>query len=198
MRITRWVEYGVHILAAITKEQDAGAKAVGASSIAQELGIARDYTLQVLHRLKDGGILTSSRGPRGGYTLARASEEITLKEIMHAAEGNTFEVICETKPLTSDRCLPDSACGLKAVWYDLRDHLHVFLESKSLRELTDSIYVSGQSPLVQLSYDTSFDSSEADDTQAQGCASTSMVSSGVSSQEASDKIPENETTSERA
>lgn len=133
------------ILANITKEQEAGTETVGASSIAKELGIARDYTLQVLHRLKDGGILNSSRGPRGGYSLARPAEEISMGEIMQAAEGTTFEVICETKPLDLDCCSPNTSCGLRLVWYDLREHIDSFLNNKSLRELTDAIYADNDS-----------------------------------------------------
>lgn len=150
MRITRWAEYGVHIMAFIAAEQDRGVTAVGASRIADAQGIARDYTLQILHRLKEGGILESSRGPLGGFHLHRPAEQISLKDILNAAEGETFEIICESKPLTEERCAPDSSCGLRGIWYDLRSHLNEFLQNKSLREIVETLH--GTPALVQLGH----------------------------------------------
>ena len=140
MRITRWAEYGVHILAFIATEQAKGATSVGASKIAEAQGIARDYTLQILQRLREGGLLESSRGPHGGFSLSRAASDITLGDILLAAEGETFAVICDTKPLTEQRCAADSHCGLRIVWNELRDHLELFLQAKSLQQLAELLY----------------------------------------------------------
>lgn len=153
MRITRWVEYGVHILAFIAKQHEAGMASVGASRIAEDQGIARDYTLQVLHRLREGGLLTSTRGPHGGFSLSRSARDISLRDIMQAAEGATFEVICESKPLTAERCAPESLCGLRMVWYDLQDHINSYLETQSLEQLVDALYQPSENTdagLVQL------------------------------------------------
>ena len=96
------------------------------------------YAQQVLHRLRKGAILKSTRGPRGGYELEKLAADTSLGEILNAAEGQTFEVFCETKPLDPVRCDPGNACNLRPIWIQLRDHINEFLDRVTLDDLTRS------------------------------------------------------------
>lgn len=138
MRITQWGEYGIHCAVFLAERQRAGQLAVGAQEIADAQQIAVDYAQQILQRLRRGGVIESMRGPKGGYRLARAPEELSLFDILGAAEGSTFEVICETKPLNSDRCSDDGNCHLRPIWFDLRDHVNQFLQDRTLAALLES------------------------------------------------------------
>ena len=136
MRITQWGEYGVLISVFIAKKgQEGGSPVVGAAEIANAQEIALQYAQQILLRLRDGGVVESIRGPHGGYRLARHASEISLRDILLAAEGNTFEVICETKPLGQRRCLSGCCCFLTGVWKGLREHVDSYLASCSLERL---------------------------------------------------------------
>ena len=114
-----------------------GAQTIGAAEIATEQQIALDYAQQILQRLRKGGVIESVRGPHGGYRLARPASQITLGEILHAAEGETFQVICDSKPIDPARCCEGSVCNLRPIWHELRDHVNSFLASRTLQDVID-------------------------------------------------------------
>ncbi len=133
MRITKWGEYG--ILCCVYLAQKGQEACVGASELAEHQSIPLQYTQQILQRLRKGGVIASVRGPGGGYRIARSPEKITLKEIMDAAEGYTFQVICEVKTVP---CVNGADCALRALWYDLREAVDQVLEQRSLADLLKS------------------------------------------------------------
>lgn len=135
MRITQWGEYGVHCCIFLAQQHELGRQTLSAAEIAESQTIDLQYTQQILQRLRKNGIVQSVRGPQGGYRLSRAAAEITLLDILVAEEGETFQIICETKPLTSERCSPGALCNLRPVWYELREHIDDFLQNITLDQL---------------------------------------------------------------
>lgn len=139
MRITQWGELGIQFSSYICQRESAGENTVAASEIAQALDLDIQYVHQILHKLRKGGILESVRGPSGGFRLAKSAEQISLLDLLIAAEGETFEVICETKPLHAN-CgkLTEQGqnCSLMNIWYDLKKHVDSFLSSYSLKDLS--------------------------------------------------------------
>lgn len=61
--------------------------AVLASRISKEYNIPMEYLLKILQQLVRANILRSKRGPRGGFTMARPTKEITMLEIIEAVSG---------------------------------------------------------------------------------------------------------------
>jgi Rrf2 family protein len=59
--------------------------------IALRQGIPARYLEQIFQRLRRAGLVTSKRGPGGGYLLARAAAEITLRDVVEAVEGPLAE-----------------------------------------------------------------------------------------------------------
>ncbi|MFM1848958.1 MAG: hypothetical protein RL417_2432 [Pseudomonadota bacterium] len=131
MRITRWGEYG--ILCSLYLAKRYSDTAVGAADIARAQVIPIQYTQQILQRLRRGKIIRSIRGPHGGYRLSREPENISLKDILYAAEGATFEVICEDNPI-QETC-GHEGCGLSRIWYELREQVDAILAARSLADL---------------------------------------------------------------
>lgn len=132
MRITQWGEYGIQCALYMARRQLDGMQTVGAPEIAQSQDIALQYTQQILQRLRRGDIIKSVRGPHGGYCLSRSANDITLFDVLHAAEGDTFEVICETRPINHQRCATTTGCGLRVVWTELREQVDAFLKQRTL------------------------------------------------------------------
>lgn len=138
MRITQWGEYAAHFCIYLAREHRSGRELISASEISEMLKLDLLYAQQILQRLRKGDIIKSIRGVNGGYCLTRSPDQISLKDIIVAAEGDTFEPLCENKPIDKEKCSAQSACGLRSVWYDLRTHIDNFLSSKSLHDLIDT------------------------------------------------------------
>ncbi len=140
MRVTKWGECG--ILCGMHLARRHGGEPTGAQEIADAHGLDLQYTQQVLHRLKKGGIIESIRGPKGGYRLVRNPTEINLKDILYASEGDTFQIICDSSPLhpnpvEPDMCATRETCSLHGVWQELRSAIDSLLEQKSLADLVE-------------------------------------------------------------
>lgn len=85
MKISRSTGYAlvaVGFVAEASKE-----KPVMAAKISKEYGIPLEYLLKILQQLVRVNILRSKRGPRGGFSLARDTKEITILQIIEAVEG---------------------------------------------------------------------------------------------------------------
>lgn len=131
MRVTKWGEYGILCSLYLAHRYKDG-EPCGAAEIAEMQAIPIQYAQQILHRLRKGGIITSIRGPRGGYRLIRPPEEISLRQVFAAAEGETFAVLCEAGPMYGESCDFERHCGLRGVWQELRRLIDEALEQKTL------------------------------------------------------------------
>jgi len=133
MRITTWAEYGV-ICALHLARRTADGPVTGRDVAAKEK-LPGDYVEQILLRLRRAGVVQSTRGAKGGYALARPSSEITVREIITAAELVTFDLHCETHPLDSERCAQACDCSIRPVWMMLQKRIDEVLDSVLLSDL---------------------------------------------------------------
>lgn len=85
MRIGITVEYG--LTAAVFVAQNCEDGIVMAKKISEAYDFPIEYLQQIMRQLVKFGILTSKRGPKGGFNLARPAKEITMLEIIEALDG---------------------------------------------------------------------------------------------------------------
>ena len=85
MKLSTRSTYGMRALVELALASGHGP--LSASSIATRQDLSVAYLEQLLHRLKRQGIITSVRGPRGGYALAREPQRITMGEVVNALDG---------------------------------------------------------------------------------------------------------------
>ena len=78
----RYAIYGVFDLA-----YNAGEDPVRSRSVSERQGIPARYMEQIFQQLRRAGLVTSKRGPGGGYVLARPAEQILLRDVIEAVEG---------------------------------------------------------------------------------------------------------------
>lgn len=86
MKLTRTSGYAVHAMVHIAQRDGSGSPAIG-HTVAKELAIPEGFLLRILVALSRAGLLRSIKGPNGGYNLARPAKNITLLDIIEAAEG---------------------------------------------------------------------------------------------------------------
>jgi len=100
--------------------------------IAHRQEISEKYLGQLIIPLKNAGLIQSSRGAHGGYSLSRDPASITLKEVIEAVEGSLSLVECVDKP---GICSKSASCINREVWAKLSEDMTHTLESITLREL---------------------------------------------------------------
>lgn len=133
MRITTQAEYG--LICALHLARRAADGPVTGRDIASTERLPGDYVEQIMLKLRRAGIVRSTRGAHGGYQLARAPEQITVRDVVAASEHSTFEVHCTTHPVEEERCASSHACSIRPVWMLLQQRIDDVLESVRLSDL---------------------------------------------------------------
>jgi Rrf2 family transcriptional regulator, iron-sulfur cluster assembly transcription factor len=133
VRITTWAEYG--LICALHLAKRAGEGPLTGREIAAGERLPADYVEQILLRLRRAGIVNSTRGARGGYTLSKAPEEISVREVIAASELGTFDLHCVTHPVGEERCSESQSCSIRPVWMMLQRKIDDVLESVHLGDL---------------------------------------------------------------
>lgn len=93
------------------------------------------YIEKILQALRQAKLVDSHQGNHGGYSLARLPSEITLKEIIQALEGSTFEAFCEPQVREDIVCNHICLCGAKPIWKKTKELLDHFYDSITLETL---------------------------------------------------------------
>jgi len=133
MRITTWAEYGVICALHLARRTEKGP--VTGREIAAQERLPADYVEQILLRLRRAGVITSTRGARGGYMLAKPPAEISIRSVIHASELETFDLHCLSHPVEEDRCAASHNCSIRPVWVLLQTKIDDVLEGVCLADL---------------------------------------------------------------
>lgn len=103
--------------------------------IAQRHHIPLKYLEQILAELKRGGVLESRRGVNGGYTLARAPEQISVGEVLRIVDGAFAESSCIHNEAMGGVCVEGHSCGLKQTWRDVQGAVEKILFATSFEDV---------------------------------------------------------------
>lgn len=110
-----------------------GDDAVLGRDLARQVGIPAPYLAKVLATLARAGVLTASRGARGGYRLARPPEEIALIDVVEPLEGKRVRPGCLLRP--GQPCDDQAACTAHGAWSTLKVVYTSFLETTTLADI---------------------------------------------------------------
>jgi Rrf2 family protein len=126
VKLTARADYAVRALVTLAKED----RTLSAAAIAGPQGIPLKFLLSVLRDLTHDGLLTSRRGPAGGYRLARDPSLITLAEIIASADArHCIASTAEPGPH------PAPQTGLAQVWLRLLHTVGTVLGNVTLEHL---------------------------------------------------------------
>lgn len=136
MKITALEEYGLRCLLRVAQCQ--GDEALSAADIADREGLSLSYTQKIMRVLSKGDLVESRRGVRGGYTLARSPEEVTIGDAIRVL-GGMFEVeeICERHTGDFDECANRCNCAIRPVWAHISKFVVQTLDGIDLQMLID-------------------------------------------------------------
>jgi Rrf2 family protein len=136
MRFTSKTEYGLVCLIYLAKHSVHNLDPITIKELVQAEQFSLAYTEKILQALRAAKIVVSHQGNHGGYALARRPSEITLKEIIDALEGATFDVFCEPKVREDITCTHFPLCGIKPLWEKTKDLLDQFYGGVTLEMLS--------------------------------------------------------------
>lgn len=117
MQITRQADYAVRAVLHLARSGDTRTPT---STIAEEQKIPPSFLAKIISQLSIAGLLHTSRGARGGVTLARGPKEISLLEVIEAIDGPIQLNECVGE---SGACSFDDNCPLRPVWCDAQEQL---------------------------------------------------------------------------
>ena len=100
--------------------------------IAQREQISLPYLEHLITPLIKSGIILSTRGTRGGVSLARSPEEIRLSEVIGLLEGSIAPVECINNAAVCNR---SEFCVTRDIWLELKTAMDGILESTTLQDL---------------------------------------------------------------
>lgn len=135
MRISARSEYAILALMELARDKDRRPK--HSQEIARKTGIRKPFLDQLLFELKRNGLVRSVRGPKGGYSLAVAPKEITLKKVLEAIEGTVLSVLCPLKSADGAMCEKDGTCALQETWENFAAEVDRFLEGITIQHLME-------------------------------------------------------------
>lgn len=114
-----------------------GAGPVALANVAQESSVPAAYLEQLLGQLRRSGLVTTTRGARGGYALAREPESIKVGEIYRVLEGPVAPMECVSEVEPEDLCPLIDGCATRVVWLKVRDNIVEALDSTTLGDLLE-------------------------------------------------------------
>ena len=141
MRLTTKGRFAVTAMIDLALRSNNGPVALAAISQRQQISLS--YLEQLFGKLRRHELVESTRGPGGGYSLGRKSDEITVADIIVAVDEALDATSCAGK----ENCMGDDAgrCMTHDLWASLNQKMIEFLDSISLKKLVEDQLAKGVS-----------------------------------------------------
>ena len=130
LQITRQTEYAIRGLQELARRNEDAPVQLKVLAGSCEVSVA--FLAKIFQMLAQAGVVKSHRGVKGGFSLGRPADEITLREIVEICEGGIALNHCLRKV---DPCQDVDTCAVANVWREAQDALSGALEKTSLADV---------------------------------------------------------------
>lgn len=134
MRLSTKGRYGVMAMLQLAINYDKGT--VSLKEIAHQIDYSDSYLEQLFATLKKEQLITSHRGPKGGYRLAKEPHKITVGEVIRALEGPIEFSTCVGGNVNVE-CQRSSQCLTKDLWEQVNESINSVIDHVTLGDLLD-------------------------------------------------------------
>lgn len=134
IRINRETDYATAILAVMAEQPEAR---YSATWLAAFRGLPAPVVSKILKQLVKGGLLVSHRGSKGGYSLVRPAEDISIAEVIVAIEGPIALTDCIEGGGAA--CQFSSHCAVSSNWTRINDVFYRALQGVSLKDMSQPL-----------------------------------------------------------
>ena len=136
MKVSAQEEYGLRCLMQLARLGAGEFLTLG--QIAEREGLSQANAGKVLWLLNKAGLVTSIRGTKGGYMLARPAGEVRLSEVIKVLDAGEVEGHCKTYPGVLDSCVHTGDCGIRSVIVNVHEVVERALSGITLAQLAGS------------------------------------------------------------
>ena len=129
MRLTTKGRYAVTAMLYLSLNY--GVRPITLADISDRQGISLSYLEQLFSNLRRQGLVSSSRGPGGGYRLSRSADEVTVLDIISAVDEKVDTTRCEGK----GNCSNGEQCLSHEIWHSLSEQIKMYLGGITLGQV---------------------------------------------------------------
>ena len=133
MILSQTAQYGLRAVLYLSEHDAEGPLRV--EDIAGALKVPRNYLSKILHVLARAGMLTSTRGPHGGFVLARRADRLTLDEIVRHFDDFPTERRCV---LGHEVCSDTTPCAAHERWKEVATSVRAFFRETTVADLAEA------------------------------------------------------------
>jgi Rrf2 family protein len=130
LRLSKKADYALMAMKHLA--QKSGAPTTCAREIAEQYDIPIELMAKVLQRLVRTGLLVSTQGTRGGYTLSRPSEAISVADVIQAIDGPFTVTACSTE---KNDCEQYGKCSIRDPLWQIRERIVAALGTVTIAEM---------------------------------------------------------------
>lgn len=128
--LSNTAEYALRAMIYLAEREGEGP--VRADDVAESLDVPRNYLSKILHTLVKAEILRSSRGPKGGFELARPSSSVTLYDVVVAFDDIEARRTCL---LGRKECSDRHPCAVHGLWKNVATEIAKFFRDTTMEEV---------------------------------------------------------------
>ncbi len=132
MILSQTAQYGLRAVLYLSEHDTEGPLRV--EDIANALDVPRNYLSKILHVLARAGMLTSTRGPHGGFVLSRRADSLTLDEVVRHFDDFPTERRCV---LGHEICSDTTPCAAHERWKEVATSVRAFFRETTVADLAD-------------------------------------------------------------
>ena len=139
LRLSKKADYALIAMKHLALNQGA-ASSVSAREIAEQYDIPIELMAKVLQRLVRSGLLVSTQGTRGGYTLRRLAESISVADVIQAIDGPFTVTACSTE---NNDCEQYSKCSIRDPLWQIKERIVEALGTVTIAEMANDQVMTG-------------------------------------------------------
>ncbi len=134
MKFSTQEEYGLRIMIQVARHHAIGGLTI--PQISELEGLTESNVAKLTRLLRLAGYLDSTRGQEGGYTLAKAPEQIRVGDVLSALGGKLFDDdFCDKHSGFADICSHTVDCSVRSVWQTVQAAVDQVLDQLTLNDL---------------------------------------------------------------
>ena len=132
--------YGLRAMFELAKTHGEGTLSI--KQIAAAQGLSEQYLEQIFARLKAAGLVDSTRGAGGGYSLSAPPNQISVGRVLVALEGELSPAECVGEDATE--CINAGVCTTHVIWQRIYDGFNSVINSITLQDMLDDYHRMGE------------------------------------------------------